>query len=191
MGFVERRNILDNNVLAQEALDRATENGQDLVLLPLDFEKTFDTIEWGFLFIALSKLGFNSKWIQWVSSLYWLSFYSVKVNGEAGEDFRLTKLVRQGYPLAPYLFILATDVLGHMLDDPKHEVDGLSLPKGGCVWDQTFVDDLAFYFKGTHNNLSKTRAVLEIFCLTLGAKVNWGKSAAIWANKERRDWEWG
>jgi hypothetical protein len=53
------------------------------------------------------------------------------------------------------------------------------------------VDDPIFYLKGTHNNLSKARAILEIFFLTSGAKVNWGKSTSIWANKERRDWEWG
>jgi hypothetical protein len=36
------------------------ESDQELVLLLLDFEKTFDKIEWNFLFTALSKLGFNS-----------------------------------------------------------------------------------------------------------------------------------
>jgi hypothetical protein len=93
--------------------------------------------------------------------------------------------------LVPYLFIFATDVLGHMLDDPKHEIEGLHLPKGGCVRDQTFVDDIALYLKGSPNNLSKVREVLELFCLTSGAKVNWGKSVAIWANKEKKEWEWG
>lgn len=43
--------------------------------------------------------------------------------------------------LAMYLFILATNVLGHMLDDPKHEIKGLFLPKGGYVRDQNFADD--------------------------------------------------
>ncbi len=90
-----------------------------------------------------------------------------------------------------YLFILATDVLGHMLDDPKHEIEGLHLPKGGCVRDQTFVDDIALYLKGSPSNLRKVREVLELFCLTSGAKVNWGKSAAIWTSKEKKEWEWG
>ncbi len=134
-GFIEGRNILDNNFLAQKALVWAVESGQDLVLLLLDFEKTFDRIEWGFLFPTLSKLGFCPTWIRWISSLYWLASSLVKVNGELGEDFRLTRPVKQGYLLAPYLFILATNVLGHMLDDPKHEIKGLHLPKGGCVRD--------------------------------------------------------
>jgi hypothetical protein len=59
-GFVEGRSILDNTFLAQEALDWAIESDQDLVMLLLDFEKTFDRIEWGFLFKALAKLGFTN-----------------------------------------------------------------------------------------------------------------------------------
>jgi hypothetical protein len=119
--------------LPHEALVWAAENNQDLVFLLLNFEKTFNKIEWGFLFPASSKLGLRPTWIQWISSFYWFASSSIKVNGEFEEDFRLAKLVRQGCPLAPYMFILATDVLGHMLDNPKHKIEGLHLPKGGCV----------------------------------------------------------
>jgi hypothetical protein len=56
--FVERRSILDNNFLAQEALVWAAKSGHDLVFLLFDFEKAFDKLEWGFLFPTLSKLGF-------------------------------------------------------------------------------------------------------------------------------------
>jgi hypothetical protein len=190
-GFVEGKIILDNNFLAEEALVWATKSGHDLVLLILNFEKTFSKIEWGFLFPTLFKLGFWPTWIQWISSLYWLASSSVKVNGEPGENFRLTRSVRQGCPLAPYIFILATNVPGHMLDVLKHEIERLHLPKGGCVHDQTFTNDIAFYLKGSPSNLSKARIVLELFCLTSGAKVNWGKFAAIWASKDKKEWEWG
>ncbi len=71
--FVEGKSIIDNNFLAQEALVWVAESGHDLVLLLLDFEKTFDKIEWGFLFPALSKLGFCPTWIRWISFLYWLA----------------------------------------------------------------------------------------------------------------------
>ncbi len=90
--------------------------------------------------------------------------------------------------MVPYLFILAMDVLGHMLDDPKHEIQGLHLPKGGCVWDQTFADDTALYLKGSPSNLSKARVVFELFYLAFGAKVNWGKSVAIWASNDKKEW---
>jgi hypothetical protein len=190
-GFVEGRSILDNVFMAQESLGWAEESGQDLVLLLLDFEKAFDRIEWGFLFTALSKLGFNDTWVRWVGSLYQSASSTIKVNGIAGPDFQLARSVRQGCPLAPYLFILATDVLGYMLADPKYEVEGLSFPRGGLIRDQTFVDDTALYLKGSPANLDKAQAVLKTFCLASGAKVNWHKSAAIWASKKERTWEWG
>jgi hypothetical protein len=117
-GFVEGRSILDNTFLAQEAQDWAEESNQDLVLLLLDFEKAFDRIEWSFLFEALARLGFCPQWIKWVSSLYRSASSAIKLNGVEGRTFPLARSVRKGCPLSPYLFILATDVLGHMLDDP-------------------------------------------------------------------------
>jgi hypothetical protein len=51
-----------------------------------------------------------------------------------------------------------------MLDDPKHGIEGLKLPKGAYVRDQSFVDNTTLYLKGTHDNMNKTRAVLDLFC---------------------------
>jgi len=144
-GFVEGRSILDNVFLAQEALGWAEENEQDLVPLLLDFKKAFDRIEWGILFMALAKLGFSGTCVSWVGSLYQAASFAIKVNGVARPDFQLARSVRQGCPLAPYLFILTIDVLGHMMEDPKHGVEGLSLPKGGLIRDQTFANDTALY----------------------------------------------
>jgi hypothetical protein len=39
--------------------------------------------------------------------------------------------------------------------------------------------------------LDNALSVLDLFCLASGEKINWGKSVAIWANKDKRDWEWG
>ncbi len=83
---------------------------------------------------------------------------------------------------------LATPYFGRK---PKARVATLHLPKGGCIWAQTFADDITLYLKGSLSNLSKARMVLELFCLAFGTKVNCGKSAAIWANKEKKEWEWG
>jgi hypothetical protein len=144
-GFIEGRNILDNTFLAQEAQVWAEESNQDLILLLLDFEKAFDRIEWSFLFEALARIRFYPKWIRWVSSLYTLASSTIKLNGVEGSTFPLTRSVRQGCPLSPYLFILVTDVLGHMLDDPRFGVEGLTLPGGREIRDQTFADDTALY----------------------------------------------
>ncbi len=76
-----------------------------------------------------------------MSSLYQSASSAIKLNGVEGSTFPLGKSVRQGCPLSPYLFILATDVLGHMLNDHRFGVKGLALPGGGKITDQTFADD--------------------------------------------------
>jgi len=177
--------------LKKASLGWAEESNQDLVLLLLDFEKAFDRIEWDFLFKALGKLGFSPTWVRWVASLYRDATSAIKVNGVAGPDFQLARSVRQGCPLAPYLFILATDVLGHMLADPNHGAEGLSLPRGGMIRDQTFADDTALYLKGTLTNMDRVQEVLKTLCCASGAKINWRKSAAIWASQREKPWEWG
>jgi hypothetical protein len=187
MSFVEGRSILDNTFLAQEAQEWAEESNQDLVLLLLDFKKAFDIIEWSFLFEALAKLGFCPKWIRWVSSLYTSASSTIKLNGVEGSAFPLARSMRQGCPLSPYLFILATDVLGHMLDNPRFGVEGLTLPGGKKIRDQTFADDTALYLQGTRENMERTQRVLDIFCKASGAKVNWNKTAVIWASKREKD----
>jgi hypothetical protein len=165
----------------------AEESNQDLVLLLLDFEKAFDKIEWSFLFEVLANLDFCPKWIYWVSSLYTSASSIIKLNGMEGSAFPLAQLVRQGGPLSPYLFILATDVLGHMLDDPRFGVEGLILPGGRKIRDQTFVDDTALYLQGTRENMERTQKVLHIFCKASRAKVNWNKTTAIWASKREKN----
>jgi hypothetical protein len=160
-------------------------------MLLLDFEKAFDRIEWGFLFEALAKLGFCNQWIHWVRSLYHSDSSAIKLNGVVGSSFPLARSVRQGCPLAPYLFILATDVPGHMLDNQHFEVEGLSLPRGGRIIDQTFADDTALYLQGSRSNMDRAQGVLNLFCKASGAKVNWNKTAAIWASKRSKNWECG
>jgi hypothetical protein len=66
-----------------------------------------------------------------------------------------------------------------MLEDQRFGVEGLSLPRGGRVLEQTFADDTALYLQGSRANMERSQKVLNIFCKASGAKVNWNKSAAM------------
>ncbi len=76
-----------------------------------------------------------------------------------------------------------------MLADPSYKVEGLTLPKGGLVRDQTFADDTALYLQGSPPNLDMAQNVLNVFCRASEAKINWHKSTTIWASKKERDWQ--
>lgn len=62
--FVGGRNILDGVLIANEIVDGWKKAKKKGLLLKLDFEKAFDTINLGFLFSMLSNFGFGSKWIS-------------------------------------------------------------------------------------------------------------------------------
>ena len=126
-GFVPNRCILDNVFLAFEAIAWTRENRQDLSMLLLNFEKAYDRVNWTYLREVMGRMGFHSTWINQVLSLNQNATASVIVNKEISNTFRLQRSIRQGCPLAPYLFLLTVDVLGQMLQHSECGVTGRSL----------------------------------------------------------------
>jgi len=83
----------------------------------LDFEKTFDKINEGFLFSTLKTLGFNDYWTKWVFALYLGATLIMEVHGEMSAPFILFVSIRQSCLLSLYLFILTINVLGYVLEN--------------------------------------------------------------------------
>jgi hypothetical protein len=166
------RSIIDNVFLAIEAMDWAMETSQPMVMLLLDFEKAYDRIEWGFLEGTLNKLGFNSTWISWVCALYIDSWCSVGLNGQTSDPFKLTRSIRQGCPLAPFLYLFVANCLGYILEQDV-VVSGLKLPENdGDVIDQEYADDTNLYLEGSIQNLDYAKRALEVFASASGAKIS-------------------
>ena len=109
-GFLQDRSIFDNIFLFWEMVALAQQHKQ-LAILLLDFEKAYDKVDWDFLEALLSRLGFPTAWIKGVSSLYMHASSSVLFAGEYGTLFPISRSVRQGCPLAPFLFILFGEAL--------------------------------------------------------------------------------
>ncbi|XP_028080797.1 uncharacterized protein LOC114282352 [Camellia sinensis] len=62
--FLSGRNILNGVLIANEVVEGWKKAKRKGVLIKLDFEKAYDSINWGFLFSMLSKFGFGAKWIN-------------------------------------------------------------------------------------------------------------------------------
>ncbi|XP_028118943.1 uncharacterized protein LOC114316485 [Camellia sinensis] len=81
------RNILDGVLIANEVVEGWKKTKKKGVLIKLDFEKAYDSINWGFLFDMFSKFGFGAKWINWMKECVTTARVSVLVNGSPTEEF--------------------------------------------------------------------------------------------------------
>ena len=184
--FVPNRCILDNIFLAFEAMEWTLENKQDFSMLLLDFEKAYDRVNWTFLRQVMEWMGSHPTWVRQVMALNENASAAVIVNGEQSQAFKLQRLVRQGCPLAPYLFLLTVDVLGQMLQHPECGVKGLILPDKTSITNQMFADDTLLFLDGTRNNMDRALTVISRFGAASGSKLNLHKSVGLWLSQSER-----
>ncbi len=81
------------------------------VAISFDTETAFDRVEWEYLYYALAKFGFSSDFISRIRLLYHSPVAHVLTNGVMSPPFALHRGTRQGCPLSPLLFALATEPL--------------------------------------------------------------------------------
>ena len=74
------------------------------ILLFIDFEKAFDSIEWDFLYQLQEAFNFGPTLMRWIKTFYNNLSSCVINNGLFSKPFKLERGVRQGDPLSPYLF---------------------------------------------------------------------------------------
>ena len=87
----------------------AKEKDEDLVVLLLDFEMAYDRVDWCFLEEVMLQLGFPMAWVVAVRALYKNASSFVYVTGKVDTPFSISRLVRQGCPLAPFIYLLITE----------------------------------------------------------------------------------
>ena len=99
-GFLKGRSIAENICLINNVISYTESNIPGLLLF-VDFEKAFDTIEWAFVEKTLHHFGFGSSLIKWIN-LFYRDIQSCDINnGWSSGFFESSRGVRQWCPLSP------------------------------------------------------------------------------------------
>jgi len=113
--FLKDRRMLDSVLMANEVVEKVRRSSRSGLCLKVDYEKTYDSVRWKFLLDMLQRLGFHNKWIKWVKRCLESASVSVSVNGNPTEEFKPSRGLRQGDPLAPFLFLVVGEGLARLV----------------------------------------------------------------------------
>ncbi|XP_071735979.1 uncharacterized protein [Rutidosis leptorrhynchoides] len=80
-GFIKGRNIMDGALIANETISFLKNNRRKSLVFKVDFEKTFDCLNWEYLEEIMSIIGFGKRWIKWILYCLNIATVSVLVNG--------------------------------------------------------------------------------------------------------------
>jgi retron-type reverse transcriptase len=120
-GFIKGRIIQDCLAWAYEYIHLCHISKKEIIVLKLDFEKAFDTVEHELILQVLSHRGFGPKLLGWVRNILQSGTSSVLLNGVLGKTFHCKRGVRQGDPLSLLLFVLAADLLQSIINKARQQ----------------------------------------------------------------------
>ena len=119
-GFISNRYMGDNVRLIYDLINYLNTKNKPGLLLCLDFEKAFDSLDCRFMFRALRAFDFGKDLCRWIDTFYKKLKSTVIVNGQTSQWFTVERGCRQGDPTSPYIFILCVEILAIMIREDSN-----------------------------------------------------------------------
>lgn len=101
--------------MANELAKKARRKKRECLIFKVDFETTYDSICWNFLFCMLRRMGFSGWWISWIRGGIKSNTIFVLVNGSLTQEFYTQRGLWQGDLIAPFLFLIIVEGLSGLM----------------------------------------------------------------------------
>ena len=121
---MNKRYIGENVRILIDSIEYAEENDIPCVIIGVDFEKAFDSVDWNFMFKTLDYFNFGPSFKKWMKCFYNNRMTCILNNGWTTKLFELKRGFFQGCPLSPYLFLLCAEIFASAIRMEK-EIKGI------------------------------------------------------------------
>ncbi len=179
-GFIKGRYIGENCRLMADILHMADQKQISGFMLLIDFQKAYDSVEWKYIDKILPLYNIGTSFQKWVKLLYYNSESTVINNGFATEFFQLERSVRQGCPLAAFIFLLVVEILAIAIRKTEN-IQGIMLRTGELKISQ-FADDTTCFLMN-EMSVKNIMSLFTQFYKCSGLKCNVDKTEMISLNK--------
>ena len=188
--YIEGRQMTESIRLTQDIFDFADLDNKPGAIIFLDQQKAYDRVEWGYLKLCLEAFGFGPKFTNWILMLYSGGSSCILTNGFLSNFFSISRSMRQGCPIASYLYILQAEPVAQTIRNNVN-INGFKLPARNNEGEieikiSMFADDTQTYHS-SEASIVESFKIFEQYCKASGAKLNLHKTEAIyigsWKNK--------
>jgi len=177
-GFLEGRQIHEAIGVAQEGIHSMKTLKLEGVVVKIDLSKAYDRVNWLYIRMLMTHLGFGLDFIRWVLSCLTSVSFSILINGAATKFFHAQRGLRQGCPLSPLLFLLVAEGLSRYIKDAvvKGNFGGIQIARGMIITHLLFVDDILIFCNGSRRDTECLLEGINLFKRATGMLINADKS---------------